>query len=156
MIYDDTGQKTCLNYFHSVWQQQASLQKLGPLKILIGSCTDLDVDSGSCSRLKCKLRPESTPALRLRDHLWSVVYTRPCSHHAYSTWACVDWLLDDRLPGQIAFLNIITWYAKLLFCDIDLLDWIFSQSLQYKWQILNQCIVLNAVLVCRLALLCRS
>ena len=35
--------------FHSVWQQQASFQKLGPLKILIGSCTDLHVDSGSCS-----------------------------------------------------------------------------------------------------------
>jgi len=55
--------------FHSVWQQQSSLQKLGPLKILIGSCTDLNVDSGSCSCLKCQLRPDSTPALLLRDHL---------------------------------------------------------------------------------------
>jgi len=41
-----------------------------------------------------------------------------------------------------------------MFCDIDLLDWIFSQSFQYKWHILSQCIVLNAVLVCRLVLLC--
>jgi len=29
--------------------------------------------------------------------MWSVVYTRPCSLHAYSTWACIDWLLDDSL-----------------------------------------------------------
>jgi len=27
--------------------QQASLQKFGPLKLLIGSCADLNVDSGS-------------------------------------------------------------------------------------------------------------
>jgi len=30
-----------------VWQQQAWLQNLGPLKILIGSCTYFKVDSGS-------------------------------------------------------------------------------------------------------------
>jgi len=34
-----------------------------PLKCLIGSCTDLNVDYGSCSGQKPKLRPESTPAL---------------------------------------------------------------------------------------------
>jgi len=54
VIYDvdDAGQKTRLNSFHLVWQQQASLQKLGPIKFLIGSCTDLNVDSGSdsCSK----------------------------------------------------------------------------------------------------------
>jgi len=44
-LYDDIGQKTRLNQFHSV-RQQASFQKLGPLNILIGSCTDLNVDSG--------------------------------------------------------------------------------------------------------------
>ena len=46
--------------------------------ILIGSCTGLNIDSGSCSNLKywfrllpkCKLRPESAPALWLHDHLW--------------------------------------------------------------------------------------
>jgi len=54
----------------------------GLLKYLISSCTDLNVDSGSYSvsslkyglrlllRRKSKLRPETTPALRLRDHLW--------------------------------------------------------------------------------------
>jgi len=34
------------------------------------------------------------------------------------------------IPGQIAFFRI--GYAKLLFCDIGLLDRIFSQSFQYK------------------------
>ena len=66
------------------------ITEIRALKILIGSCTDLNVDSGSgsssgsnlnywlagfCSSLKCKLRPESTPGLRLRDHLclfWSL------------------------------------------------------------------------------------
>jgi len=56
VIYNDTGQKTRLKLIHFVWQQQASLQKLGPLKISIGSCTDLSVDSGSGSNLKYWLR----------------------------------------------------------------------------------------------------
>jgi len=57
---------------------------------LIGSCTDLNVNSspGSCSgsnlnywlrlvlRPKCKLRRGSTPALRLRDHLRSIGHRR--------------------------------------------------------------------------------
>ena len=75
----------------------------------------------------------------------------PCSLHAYSTWACIDWLLDDTRPVNF-FLS--TWYVKLLFCEIDLLDLIFSQSFQYKWHISSQRVVLNAVFVCRLAMLC--
>jgi len=75
VLYDDTGQKTRLNSFHSVWQQQESFQKLDPSKILIDSWTDLNVDSGSCYSSKCKLRPESTLALRRRDHLWHLVKT---------------------------------------------------------------------------------
>ena len=31
--------------------------------------------------------------------MWSVVYTRLCSLHAYSTWACIGWMLDDTRPG---------------------------------------------------------
>jgi len=32
----------------------------------------------------------------------TVVYTRPWSLHAYSTWACkcIDWLLDDARPDS--------------------------------------------------------
>jgi len=31
--------------------------------------------------------------------MWSVlvVYTRPCRLHAYSTWTCIDWLLNDTV-----------------------------------------------------------
>jgi len=32
--------------------------------------------------------------------MWSVVYTRLCSLHAYSTWACFGWLLDDTRPDS--------------------------------------------------------
>jgi len=61
VLYDDIGQKTRLNQFHSVWKQQASFS----LKILIGCCTDLDADSGSCSNLNywLRLQPKmQTPA----------------------------------------------------------------------------------------------
>ena len=67
-MYDNTGQKTRLYKFHYVWKQ-SSLQKLGPLKILTGSCTDLNADSGSCSGsnlkywLRLLLQPKTqTPA----------------------------------------------------------------------------------------------
>jgi len=30
--------------------------------------------------------------------MWTAVYTRPCSLHVYSTWGCIDWLLDDTRP----------------------------------------------------------
>jgi len=76
VIYDDIGQKTRHNWFHSVCQQQPSLQKLGPLKILIGSCADLSVDSGSNLKYWLRLQPKmQTPAgvhsgTPLLDHLW--------------------------------------------------------------------------------------
>ena len=41
VIYDDSGQKTRLNYFQSVWQQQASLQKLSSLKIWLAPAQTL-------------------------------------------------------------------------------------------------------------------
>jgi len=93
VIYDDTGQKTRLNSFHSVWQQQASLQKLGPLKILIGSCTDLNVDSGSCfgSNLKYRLRLLLPPKMQTPAgvHSGSVIISGPyiksvIRYHDYS------------------------------------------------------------------------
>jgi len=67
VLNDDTGQKTRLNKFDSFWQQQASFQKVGPAKILIGSCTDINVDSGSnlkyWLRLRLLLQPKmQTPA----------------------------------------------------------------------------------------------
>ena len=52
VIYDDTGHSVC---------QQVSLQKISPLKFLIGSCTDLNVDSGS--NLKYWLRPRLQPKM---------------------------------------------------------------------------------------------
>jgi len=29
--------------------------------------------------------------------MWSVVYTRLCSLHAYSTWACIGWYQASQL-----------------------------------------------------------
>jgi len=46
----------------------------------------------------------------------SEVYTRSCSLHAYSTWSCIDWLLGDGLPGQMAFSNI--------YKTVDLWHWL--------------------------------
>ena len=49
---------------------------VAPLKIMISSCTDLNVDSGSCSNQKHWLRllPKMlNPALLLHDHLWYAV-----------------------------------------------------------------------------------
>ena len=59
----------------------------------------------------------------------------------------------STIPCQIefSFLNMI---CKTVFGDIDLLDWIFSQSFRYKRHILSHCIALNVVLTYRLALLC--
>jgi len=34
----------------------------------------------------------------------SVAYTRPCSLHTYSTWACIGWFLDDTRPVAFFFL----------------------------------------------------
>jgi len=62
-------------------------------------------------------------------------------------------ILPDWLQNPDPVHHWSGWY-QVLFCDTDLLEWIFSQSFHYKWHILSQCIVLNAVLVCRLALLC--
>ena len=41
VIHDDSGQKTRLNYFQSVWQQQASVQKLGSLKFWLAPAQSL-------------------------------------------------------------------------------------------------------------------
>ena len=85
----------------------------------------------------------SLPELRLAvglPHLWSVVYTKP------GLAVFMPVLREPALPGcwmipdQIAFF-FLKHDAKLLFCDINLLDWIVSQSFQYEWHIiLSQCI----------------
>jgi len=71
VIHDDTGQKTRL--FCLTTTSIVTEILIGPQKILIGSYTDLNadscsglnlnIDSGSCSGLKSKLRQESTPIL---------------------------------------------------------------------------------------------
>jgi len=65
VIYDDTGQKTCLN--SSLFDKNEHYYRnfnrsVGQLQILFGSCTDFNVYSGSCSSLKSKLQQESTQA----------------------------------------------------------------------------------------------
>jgi len=75
---------------------------------LIGSYTDLNIDSGSdsCSYsgLKCKLRPESNPALRLRDHLSSreevVVFYKHSRHQGVQRkYTCAD-ITTIVIPGN--------------------------------------------------------
>jgi len=58
VIYDDAGQKTCLNSI--LFDNNHHYRFLiGPLKNLIGSGTNLNVDSDSC----CSLNPNSNSVI---------------------------------------------------------------------------------------------
>ena len=88
---------------------------MGPWKILIGSCTDLNADSGSCSglnlkywlRLQLLLRSKiQTPnsgrsPLRARDHLCQAAH---CGAERGESWA------KSPFPGIL-----ITWPSHLIF-----------------------------------------
>ena len=56
-----------------------------------------------------------------------------------------------RRQGRYRIFCFWTWYTKLLFCDIYLLDWVFRRSFQNLWDSLSQFVVFNAVSVCRIA-----
>ena len=76
---------------------------------------------------------------------------------AASCWLIVaryqlDWLLDNTRP--VSFFSWLR-YAKLLFYDFDLLDWIFSESFQNLWDTLKPVCCFKCCLVCTLALLGR-
>jgi len=51
------------------------------------------------------------------------------SIYRFYRWVSIDWLFDNTRPDS----SFSTKYAKLLFCDTDVLDGIFSRSFQYKW-----------------------
>jgi len=92
VIYVDFAQKTRLNSYHSVWQQ-ASLQKLGPLKLLIGCCTDFNVDSGSCSGSNLKFWLQLQPKMQTPAgvHSGSVMIS------ARQRWSDSGFLLSDPI-----------------------------------------------------------
>jgi len=80
---------------------------IGPLTILIGSCTDLDVDFGSCSNLKYWLwlllqpkmqtREESTPAP------WSSLLSVQYSKSKWCRPSAWKWL-QKRMKRKIGYL----------------------------------------------------
>jgi len=74
-----------------------------------------NIDSGSCSALKSKPRPESTP--ELSDHLWSVSEVFGWSRIPNNTWSRSRIFLSDSGSSSGSFF-----YITLLSCEF-LLKW---------------------------------